>query len=52
MKKFNIFYKVNNQRVEKKDLTWKEVCEFLDSLGQTDEHELRVIRVKEREEER
>ena len=52
MKKFNIFYKVNNQRIEKKELTWEEVCSFLDSLGKEDEAELKIKKVEEEEEER
>ena len=51
MKKYNIFYKVKNKRVNKKELTWEEVCEFLDTLGKEEESELKIIQVKEREEE-
>lgn len=51
MKKYNIFYKVKNKRVNKKELTWEEVCDFLDSLGKEDESELRVMKVEDNDKE-
>lgn len=51
MKKFNVFYRIKNQVVNKNDLTWDEVNDFLESLGKEDDSELRVIQVEDREEE-
>lgn len=51
MKKYNLFYKTKERLVQKNNLSKEEVYEFLDSLGKEDESELRVIQVKEKEEE-
>lgn len=51
MKKYNLFYKTKGRVVERKNLSKEEVYDFLDSLGKEDESELRIVQVKEREEE-
>ena len=51
MKKYNLFYKTKGRVVERNNLSKEEVYDFLDSLGKEDESELRVIQVKDREEE-
>lgn len=51
MKKYNLFYKAKDKMVDKKNISGEEVYDFLDSLGKEDESELRIVQVKEREEE-
>lgn len=51
MKKYNLFYKTRGRVVERKGMTKEEVYDFLDSLGKEDESELRIVQVKERDEE-
>lgn len=51
MKKYNLFYKTKGRLVERKGMTKEEVYDFLDSLGKEDESELRVIQVKDRDDE-
>ncbi len=51
MKKYNIFYKVGNRIVQKSNVSKEEVRQFLASLKKEDESELRVIQVKDRDEE-
>ena len=51
MKKYNLFYKTKGRVVKRNNLSKEEVYEFLDSLGKEDESELRIMKVKERDEE-
>lgn len=51
MNKYNLFYKTGNRIIKKSNMTKEEVYDFLDSLGKEDESELRIVQVKEREEE-
>ena len=51
MNKYNLFYKTKGRVVERKGMTKEEVYDFLDSLGKEDESELRIVQVKERDEE-
>ena len=51
MKKYNLFYKTKDKIVEKKNMTKEEVDNFLAGLETQDESELRVIQVKDRQEE-
>lgn len=51
MKKYNLFYKAKDRIVEKKNITKEEVDNFLAGLETENESELRVIQVKERDEE-
>lgn len=50
MKKYNLFYKTGNRIIKKSNMTKEEVYDFLDSLGKEDESELRIVQVKERDE--
>lgn len=51
MKKYNLFYKTKGRVVEKKNISGKEVYDFMKGLQKEDESELRVIQVKDRDEE-
>lgn len=51
MKKYNLFYKAKDRIVEKKNMTKEEVDKFLAGLETENESELRVIQVKDRNEE-
>ncbi len=51
MKKYNLFYKTKDRVVEKKNMTKEEVDNFLEGLETENESELRVIQVKERDDE-
>lgn len=51
MKKYNLFYKAKDRIVEKKNMTKEEVDKFLAGLETENESELRVIQVKDRDEE-
>lgn len=51
MKKYNLFYKAGERIVEKKNLSKEEIDNFLAGLETENESELRVIQVKERDEE-
>lgn len=51
MKLYNLFYKTENEIVEKKNITKEQVQEFLDNLEAEDRSELKVTQVKDREEE-
>lgn len=51
MKKYNLFYKAKDKIVEKKNMTKEEIDKFLAGLETENESELRVIQVKERDEE-
>lgn len=51
MKKYNLFYKTKDKVVEKKNVTKEEIDKFLVGLETENESELRVIQVKERDEE-
>ena len=49
--KYNIRYKANGELIEKKNMTWEEVQEFIDGLERQKESELEVKKIKEIEEE-
>lgn len=51
MKKYNLFYKAKDKIVEKKNVTKEEIDKFLAGLETENESELRVIQVKDRDEE-
>ena len=51
MKKYNLFYKAKDKIVEKKNVTKEEIDNFLAELKTENESELRVIQVKDRDEE-
>ena len=51
MKKYNLFYKTKGKLVERNNLSKEEVDNFLVGLETENESELRVIQVKERDEE-
>lgn len=51
MKKYNLFYKAKDRVVEKKNVTKEEIDNFLAGLETENESELRVIQVKDRDEE-
>lgn len=50
MKLYNIYYKVRNEIIEKKNMTKEEVDEFLNSLNREEESYLSVKEIKDREE--
>ena len=51
MKKYNLFYKAKGRVVERNNLSKEEVDNFLAGLETENESELRVIQVKERDDE-
>ena len=51
MKKYNLFYKTKDRVVDKKNISGEEVYDFMKGLQKEDESELRVIQVKERDDE-
>ena len=51
MKKYNLFYKTNGRVVDKKNISGEEVYAFMKGLQKEDESELRIVQVKEKEEE-
>lgn len=51
MKKYNLFYKAKGRVVERNNLSKEEVDKFLAGLETENESELRVIQVKDRNEE-
>lgn len=51
MKKYNLFYKAGERIVEKKNVTKEEIDNFLAGLKTENESELRVIQVKDRDDE-
>lgn len=51
MKKYNLFYKAKDKIVDKKNVTKEEIDKFLAGLETENESELRVIQVKDRDEE-
>lgn len=51
MKKYNLFYKTKDRVVEKKNISGEEVYDFMKGLQKEDESELRIVQVKEKEEE-
>ncbi len=51
MKKYNLFYKTKGRVVQRNNLSKEEVYDFMKGLQKEDESELRVIQVKEKEEE-
>ena len=51
MKKYNLFYKTKGRVVEKKNILGEEVYDFMKGLQKEDESELRIVQVKEKEEE-
>lgn len=51
MKKYNLFYETKGRVVKRNNLSKEEVYDFLDSLGKEDESELRIVQVKERDQE-
>lgn len=51
MKKYNLFYKTKGRLVERNNLSKEEVDNFLAGLETENESELRVIQVKERDDE-
>lgn len=51
MKKYNLFYKTKDKVIEKNNLIKEEIDNFLAGLETENESELRVIQVKDRDEE-
>ena len=51
MKKYNLFYKTKGRLVERNNLSKEEVYDFMKGLQKEDESELRIVQVKEKEEE-
>ena len=51
MKKYNLFYKAKDKIVDKKNISGEEIDDFLAGLETENESELRVIQVKDRDEE-
>ena len=51
MKKYNLFYKAKDRVVDKKNISKEEIDKFLAGLKTENESELRVIQVKDRDEE-
>ena len=51
MKKYNLFYKTKGRLVQKNNLSKEEVYDFMKGLQKEDESELRVIQVKDRDDE-
>lgn len=51
MKKYNLFYKTKGRLVQKNNLSKEEVYDFMKGLKKEDESELRIVQVKEKEEE-
>lgn len=51
MKKYNLFYKAKDRIVERKNISGEEVYDFMKGLQKEDESELRIVQVKEKEEE-
>lgn len=47
MKKYNIFYKVGNKIIERKNVSKEELYTFLAGLNKEKEAELRVTQIKE-----
>ena len=50
--KYNISYEADGKRVELKNITPKQMQEFLEKLERQDESSLHIKRVDDREEER
>ncbi len=51
MKRFNIFYKVGNKAIERKNVSKEELYAFLAGLNKEKEAELKITRVREHNEE-
>lgn len=51
MKKYNLFYKTKGRVVEKKNISGEEVYDFMKGLQKENESELKIVQVKEKEEE-
>lgn len=51
MKKYNLFYKAKDRIVERKNISGEDVYDFMKGLQKENESELRVIQVKDRDEE-
>ena len=51
MELYNLYYKAGNKIVERKNITKQEVAEFINSLQAHPESDLRVTKVKGRDEE-
>lgn len=51
MKKYNLFYKTNGKIIQKRNMTKEEIDNFINSLEKEYESELKVMQVKDRDEE-
>lgn len=51
MKFYNFYYKAGNKVIDKKHITKEEVDEILKTLTDSYESELRVIQIKDRDDE-
>lgn len=51
MKKYNLFYKAGDRIIDKKNVTAEEVYDIMKGLKKEDESELRVVQLKDRDEE-
>ena len=51
MKRYNLTYEANGERIEKKNITEKEIKEFIGSIGVVEESSLEIQQIKEIEEE-
>lgn len=51
MKKYNLFYKTNGKVIQKRNMTKEEIDNFINSLEKEYESELKVMQVKDRDEE-
>lgn len=50
MKRYNLFYKVKEKIIEKKNITKEEIDNFLIGIERQNESELKIIQIKDRDE--
>ncbi len=51
MNLYNLHYKADNQIIDKKNITKKEIDEILNTLEKVYESDLRITKIKQRDEE-
>lgn len=51
MELYNLYYKADNQIIDKKNITKEEIDEILNNLERVNESELRVTKIRNREDE-
>lgn len=51
MELYNLYYKAGDQIIDKKNITKKEIDEILNTLERVNESDLRITKIKQRDEE-